>query len=89
MENLRAPTQEEDYSAAGAVHLACEKAYYFFCALRDDTQLNRELQLTDKARYDRRRAARTDACSARADAGRREGMNQKREAPAEEINGGY
>jgi hypothetical protein len=52
MENRRAPTQEEDYSAAGAVHLACEKAYYFFCALRDDTQLIRELQLTDKAIYD-------------------------------------
>jgi hypothetical protein len=53
MENRRAPTQEEpdDYDAAGSVHLACEKAYYFFCALRDDTML--PIIGNDRARYEK------------------------------------
>jgi hypothetical protein len=52
MENCQVATQEEtDNRAAGAAKLACEKAYYFFCALRDDTD-DKELQLNDGARYE-------------------------------------
>jgi hypothetical protein len=54
MENRRAPTQEEtddhDARAAGSVKLSCEKAYYFFCALRDDSD-PRQRQV-DPARYE-------------------------------------
>jgi hypothetical protein len=52
MENRRAPTQEEDYNAGNSVYLACEKAYYFFCALKDDAD-NLQHKIDDKAGYER------------------------------------
>ena len=44
-------TQEHDYDAAGSVHLACEKAYYFFCALKMDSETDPERCQVDRATY--------------------------------------
>jgi hypothetical protein len=49
MENLRAPIQEEtDDDRAASLNLSCQKAHYFFCRLKDDTD-GKQLQIDDRA----------------------------------------